>query len=221
MTTPDIGPATSEDIPFLVEAIVSAEKSGTDRFGLANLCGLSEEEMSPLIAAMLNEEVDGCEYSVSSFLVARSEERAVAAVAGWVEGRPDEVPSMVLKANLIAFTFPKRALEALRSRSTALTELQMPRERGALQIEFVHTAPGFRGGGVANGIILDHLQRASGPDGVTPKAQVQLFSNNRPAKALYEKLGFITAMTRTSHDEDLARLLPFTERLLMERPSTT
>ena len=59
--------ATLNDVDFLVDTIVAAEKSGTDNFGLAKLFELSEDEMRSYIKAMLEEEVDGCEFSVSSF----------------------------------------------------------------------------------------------------------------------------------------------------------
>lgn len=53
MAATDIRPATTKDIPFLVDAIVSAEKSNSPHFGLATLFGLSEDETRALITAML------------------------------------------------------------------------------------------------------------------------------------------------------------------------
>src|SRR5262245_11133088 len=95
--------ARLSDVPFLADTMISAEKSGTDRLGLAAICGLSENELRDLLIAMLNEEVDGCEYSVSSFLMAEADGKVVAALASWIEGQPEGVPSMILKSNLLAF----------------------------------------------------------------------------------------------------------------------
>ena len=88
--------AAIKDMDFLVDTIVAAEKSGTDNFGLAKLFELSEGEMRTYIKAMLEEEIDGCEFSVSSFLVAEVDEKVVAAFAGWIEGQnEDELPSSI------------------------------------------------------------------------------------------------------------------------------
>ena len=99
--------ATLEDIDFLVDTIVAAEKSGTYNFGLAKLFELSEEEMRACIKAMLDEEIEGCEFSVSSFMVAEDNGQVVSAFAGWVEGRnEDELPSAILKSNLVGYCLP-------------------------------------------------------------------------------------------------------------------
>ncbi|MBL0043474.1 MAG: hypothetical protein IPP33_03350 [Flavobacteriales bacterium] len=145
MKGPSIREAILSDGDFLASAIISAEKSGTERLGLAALCGLSEERLRPLLGSMLAEEVDGCEFSVSSFLIAEIDGQQAAAVAGWVEGFSDDVPSMILKANLLAFTFPAECLARLRSHSSAVKDLQIEREPGSLQIEYVHVDDAHRG----------------------------------------------------------------------------
>ena len=76
-----IDQATSVDIPFLVETVQAAEQSGGSFSGLARVFGIEEECLSELLAAMFNEEVEGCEFSVSSFRVVRNGSRPIAAVA--------------------------------------------------------------------------------------------------------------------------------------------
>ena len=72
--------ATINDVPFLVDTIIEAEKSGTDILTYSTVFGLSEDETRKYMADMLLEEVDGCELSISSFLVAENEGQVVAAV---------------------------------------------------------------------------------------------------------------------------------------------
>ena len=100
--------ATLDDVEFLVDTIVAAEKSGTNNLGLAKLFELTESEMRTYIKVMLEEEIDGCEFSVSSFLVAEHKEKVVSAFAGWVEGQnEDGLPSAILKSNLVGYCLPK------------------------------------------------------------------------------------------------------------------
>ncbi|MBQ1654959.1 MAG: hypothetical protein II060_14350, partial [Bacteroidales bacterium] len=78
--------ATIDDIDFVVDVIVNAEKGGTEKFGFANLFGISEREARHLLNEMLEEEIDGCEISINNFVVAEYKGETVAASGGWLEG---------------------------------------------------------------------------------------------------------------------------------------
>lgn len=206
--------AVSADNAFLVEAIISAEKSNTPRLGLATLFGSTEEEVRKLVERMLEEEVDGCEFSTSSFMVAEVGGKPVAAVAGWVEGAgEEEMPSALLKANLIGYTFPAERMQQLRANAAVITGIQIPREEGCLQIEYVHVDPGYRGKGLAGRLIKAHFAGATGAG----KAQVQAFADNAVAIGLYERLGFKIVRTFASSDPRTIVFMPYTEKVLMER----
>jgi len=213
MIAPIIRPAHREDVPFLVDSIVSAEKSNSPRLGLATLFGLSEEETREFVDRMLLEEVDGCEFSISSFLVAEMEGRVAAAVGGWVEGFPDDIPSSLLKSNLIGFTFPAPVVACLRDKAPIIGGIRIEREPGTLQIEYVHTAREHRGLGLAGMLIHEHVNKAA-----SCKAQVQVFANNTAAISLYTKAGFVIKQHYRSAHPDILEYMPHDEKLLMERP---
>ena len=59
--------ANENDIPFLVETIIAAEKSGTELCGLSNLLGLHEEQTKIGLTKILQEEIEGCEFSTTEF----------------------------------------------------------------------------------------------------------------------------------------------------------
>ena len=99
--------ATLDDVDFLVTTIIEAEKSSTYNLGLANYFEVTEEELRQYLKDILEEDIDGCELSVSSFIVAEYEGQVVSTRGGWLEGHnEDEQPSAVLKSNLIQFHFP-------------------------------------------------------------------------------------------------------------------
>lgn len=209
--------ATPHHVPFLVETVLGAERSGSQHAGIARVFGSSDDRAAELIAAMFEEEIDGCEFSVSSFLVAEVGGVAAAAVAGWVEGFHDDMPSSMLRSNLIGFTFPVEAMETMRSNGPAVAPIRLDRAKGALQIEYVYVAPAHRGKGLSTALIEAHIARALDLTYPPDLAQVQVFANNTPAINAYQALGFKVTASVRSDDPRTLELLPFNEKLLMEK----
>lgn len=208
--------ATTDDIDFLVDTIVAAEKSGTDNFGLAKLFEISEEEMREHIKAMLDEEIDGCEFSVSSFIVAETKGEVIAAFAGWIEGQnEDELSSAILKSNLVGYCLPVDHVKNSQSKSDIVRPLQIEREEGTYQLEYSYTLPLYRGKGILGSIIEAHEQEAVS-NGVH-KIQVHVFDNNPSAIKSYEKNGFIVVKRFESSHPDTSLFFPSNIELLMEK----
>lgn len=208
--------ATIDDIDFLVDTIIAAEKSGTDNFGLAKLFEISEEEMREYIKAMLDEEIDGCEFSISSFIVAEANGVVIAAFAGWIEGEnEDELPSAILKSNLVGYSLPVEKVKNSQSKSDIVRPLQIEREEGTYQLEYSYTIPDYRGKGILGRIIDAHEQEAVS-NGVH-KIQVHVFDNNPSAIRSYEKKGFKVAKRYESIHPNTSLFFPSNIELLMEK----
>ena len=218
MSSADFAMAGMTDIPFLVETVLEAERSGTERIGLARVFGIKEEELPALVRSMFLAEVGGCEFSVSSFRVARENGVAIAAVAGWIEGMAEDgIPSQLLRSNLIGFTFPKEAMAVLRTHAKALADMRLDRDTGKLQIEYLHVAPEHRRKGLAAQLIRLHIQQATAAKARPTAVQLQVYANNLPAITLYRSLGFRTVKRSRSDHPGIQQLLPFHEKLVMER----
>lgn len=208
--------ATIEDIDFLVDTIVSAEKSGTNNFGLAKLFDTTEEEMRNFIRAILEEEIDGCEFSVSSFIVAVIKDKVVSAFGGWVEGQnEDELPSAILKSNLIGYCLPLENVKKSQTKSALVRPLQIEREEGTYQLEYSYTLPEYRGNGILGRIIGAHEKDAV-LKGVK-KMQVHVFDNNPAAIKSYENNGFKVVKTFESDNPETSSFFPSNVELLMEK----
>lgn len=208
--------ATINDIDFLVDTIVSAEKSGTDNFGLAKLFDLSENEMRDCIKAMLEEEIDGCEFSISSFIVAETQGEVIAAFAGWNEGKnEDDLASAILKSNLVGYYLPKENVRKSQSKSDIVRPLQIERENGAYQLEYSYTKREYRGQGIMAAIINAHIQQAVA-DGCK-KMQVHVFNNNPAAIKTYEKMGFEVKKKYESVHPLTSEYFPSNIEMLMEK----
>lgn len=217
MADPIMRPATLADTGFLAHAILEAEKSGDDGKGLAALFDMSEERMHSLIVSMLDEEIDGCDYSISSFLIAESNGVPVATVAGWVEGLIEGLASHLLRSNLFGHVIPQDNMQALRMKRDIIAPLQIEREPMTLQIEHVFVDIGHRGQGLAGKLITAHVDRVKRISPQTTKAQVQLVANNASALRAYEKDGFKVVRTFRSDDPRVLDLLPCNVRLLLEK----
>lgn len=208
--------ASTNDIGFLVDTIVAAEKSGTDNFGLARLFELSEKDMRQYLAAMLEEEIDGCELSLSSFIVAECDDEPVAAFAGWIEGQnEDEMPSSLLKSNLIGYVIPKENIARFKSKLDIVRPLQIDREEGTYQLEYSYTKSEYRGNGLMGKIVDEHIRQAA--ESSVHKMQVHVFADNVPAIRTYEKKGFVITKEFVSSNPLSSQYFPSNKELLMEK----
>ncbi len=208
--------ATINDVEFLADVIIGAEKSMTNKLGLAAFFELSEKKLKKLIVSMLKEEIDGCEFSISSFFVAYSGGKPVAALGGWLEGY-DEMPSTILKANLIGATFPKENMIRARPRMEIIKDIQVDREKGAYQLEYSFVNGNHRGKRLTNQLMEAHLNYARELDPNVKKAQLSPFENNPIVIKVHEKSGFRIVKRFVSDNKDIFSIMPFNVKLLMEK----
>ena len=217
MNSYSIRKAKISDIPFLAKTIMEAEKSGTDKFSFSTLFNNTEDEALHLIGLMLEEEIDGCELSISSFLIVEYNQQAVAAFGGWIEAFETETNSGMLKSNLINFTFDKQSISFLITKSSLIRNLQIKRETNTLQLEYLFVAPEHRGKRLADKLILQHISAAKKQFPSLKKAQVQVFKNNVGALKVYQNNGFEIVETFTSNEIEILSYLPSNEKYLMEK----
>jgi ribosomal protein S18 acetylase RimI-like enzyme len=209
--------ASIDDVDFIIDGIISAEKSGSCILSYSTLYDLPEQRVRQIFDIILNEEVSGCEFALDSFLVAERDGRTVGVTAGWIEGFDGNPPSKELKADLISFFFPRESIMAMTQRAYIFRSLDLKREPGTLQIEFVYTGESERGRGVAGLLIENHIVNAVKANPALEKAQVQVNANNYPAIRAYERCGFSACMKVKSDSPDVSGFLPWHERLLMEK----
>lgn len=209
--------AKLEDIDFLADVIIASEKSLTENLGLANFFEISNEELRNFIISMLEEEVDGCEFSVSSFFVACYNNEPVAAVGGWLEGYYDDMPSSLLKSNLIGYTFPKENVIKANSKMEVIKGIQFDREKGAYQTEYSYVKDGHQGKFLVNWLLDAHFKNAKSIDQYVKKAQAQPFENNQTIIKILELSGYEEVKRFESKNKDVLKYFPFNVKLLMEK----
>jgi ribosomal protein S18 acetylase RimI-like enzyme len=211
--------AAINDIPFIAEAIIEAEKSGSKILSYTTIFGLSEYETKRALIEILNEEIDGCEFSVSSFILAEKDNTAVAGAGAWIEGL-EGISSNDLKRNAINYFFPKESFERARAASSAVKDLFIPRTRGMTQIEIVYVKPEFRGNNLAARLIEKQVERCSMLKNTLNRqdvTEVQVFADNMAAIKLYERLGFSLFLEKKSKDENAGFYFPSDTKYLFHR----
>lgn len=209
--------ATENDIPFLTEVVVQAEKSNSDKLRYSTLFNISEEKAREHITSMFEEEISGCEFSFDAFVVAEFEGQPVAAFGAWIEGVDDENSSAILKSNLIGYTFGREAIEALKTKAHLLKDVISDREPKTLQFEYLYVSEQHRGKNLSNLIIQKLEQMAQERYPELQKAQIQLYGNNFGAIKVYEKNGFSIAQKYSSNQLEILDYLPHNEKIIMEK----
>lgn len=208
--------ATTKDVDFLVTTIIEAEKSSTNNLGLANYFEITEVELRQYLKAILEEEIDGCEMSISSFIVAEYEGKVVSSLGGWLEGdNEDKQPSSVLKSNLISYYFPQEKILNAQKKWEIVKDIQIERERGTYQGEYSYTVSEHRGHHLVQRINELHIQRAKIMG--AKKMQVHIFANNIPSLKVYEKSGFVIVKQYTSSHPQTKEYYPDDTILLLEK----
>lgn len=181
--------ATLDDIEFITTAIIEAEKSSTDKIGPANYFDITEDEYRKYLGQMLEEEIDGCELSVSSFVVAEYNGEVVATKCGWLEGKNDDnVPSSLLKSNLYAYVLPKDKLLSAQNKYEIVKDIMIEREMGKFQIEYFYTKPTFRGHHIMSSIDSYLFERAKEQGAKT--IQTHVCKSNHNSLKSCERSGF-------------------------------
>lgn len=208
--------ASINDVSFIVETIIEAEKSGTEIFTYKTVFGLSENEAKIYIKQMLEEEVNGCELSVSSFKLAVSNNKIIAATAAWVEGS-EGLPSAILKGNLLNYILPKNCIDQAKGLSSVLHGVNIEHKNNTIQLGLVYVSKEFRRKGLVKILIDNHIKFLKQNYKHIDQIYVQVFGNNIAAIKAYKKVGFSIVHTKRSSKKEILNLLPFNEKILMKR----
>lgn len=210
--------ATLKDVDFLADVIIGAEKSFTENLGLAKFFELSEEKVKELIIAMLEEEVDGCDFSISSFFIAWYGDKPVGALGGWVEGYYDGMSSNLLKSNLISHVFPRENVIKAHKKMEIIKEmLHIERPVGTYQLEYVYVDADHRGKRITQQLMDVHLAYAKELDPNVNRAQLSCFENNESIIKAHERNGYQRIKRYVCDNDEILKYLPFNVKVLLEK----
>jgi ribosomal protein S18 acetylase RimI-like enzyme len=207
--------ATEKDIEFIIETIIEAEKSGTDKISYCNVFEISETELRTILKNILEEDIEGQELCLSGFLVADFNGITAGAVCSWVEAK-DGSTSSITKASVLHYFINKESIEKATSKKEFLEELNISREADTIQIESVFVDNNYRGKGVSGMLIIENIKKHLCTDDRIKKVQIQVAGNNMSAIRSYEKLGFEIKTRKVCSSKKILDILPSDSKVMME-----
>ena len=210
--------ASLEDIPFIAKTIIEAEKSGTQTIGLAKLFDITEAELNNYLLQILEIETHGCEFSLSSFFVAKYDGEPIAASGGWLEGFYYKgMPSAVIKANLLSCVLPKENLEKSIAKNEIFKDILIPRAMNTYQLEYAFVEENHRGNKLVQQLMLKHVTYIKTLNADVKYIQRRVFANNVSAIKAYQKVGYKIIQQKVSLHPEIMNYLPYHTKLLMEK----
>ena len=207
--------AVAADLSFIIEGIVSSEKSGTETLAYCKIFDISESEFTTLLTHILEEEIEGQEWFIPSFCIAELDGFPVACLSAWVEGRAGS-PSGILKAQAMSYFLGDRWVSA-QANLHEVASIQILRITGALQLENIYTASIHRGKGIAGKLIEYAIKHNLETMPEIPLAEIQLMGNNENALQSYTKCGFLKHAVSAISNDNILHLLPGNFRVSLTR----
>ncbi|CAN5477255.1 hypothetical protein BH11BAC1_BH11BAC1_11840 [soil metagenome] len=206
----------ARDIPFLIDTIVAAEKSGTEKFSYSAIFEMPEAEIRKIFADILAEDVQGQELCYSDYLVGEVNGKFAGAVAAWIEGESGQ-ESSVRKAMLLNYFFPEANMLKAMEKRKLLDQIHFDPDFGTLVIDIGLTLPEFRGQGILAKLMLEQtrLYQELRPD--VKVSQIHIMKNNAIAYHIYSKLGYYTIREKTCNDPVILQWLPSDTQVVMEK----
>lgn len=208
--------ATIEDIPFLVETIIEAEKAGTDILPYNTIFGLTENEAKKYIAEMLDEEIDGCELSLSSFLLAETDNKIVGASSAWIEGS-EGISSQIIKGNLLKYTLPPKAIQQALTLNEIIHDLYFDHKKNTIQFGVGYVAKEYRGHNLFGQLKNKQIEMLKENGKNITEAYVDIFGVNKSAIRANEKLGFKLVDVKETKRIEILNILPSSKKLLLRK----
>jgi len=212
--------ATAADLETIVDAIVDAERSGTDQSVYERLFDLSAAEFRDLLRRVLelgdDDDPGGHELSWRSFVVLEEEGVVLGACAAWVEAA-DGLPSALVKAQLLAHALGAERFRAAAPRLRALATLDLPRTASRIEIESIHVPAATRRRGLGRRLVEGAIAAVARAHPDADTVEILSAEGNLSSTRLFESLGFRVAGRREATTPELRALFPGTARLLWER----
>ena len=208
--------ATKDDIDFIIESIIEADRCNTDRISYCNIFNLTLSEFKDILRNILMEDIEGHEFCLSCFLVAKIDGKNAGACCSWIEAI-DITPSYFIKYSLLSQYLNEVNIERSKIIAPLIKGLHISREKLALQIESVYVNQNFRGLGISSKIITEHFRQKMLQYPNLVKSQLIVTTENDSAIYVYNKLGFKVVEKFKVENDIVLTILPSNCLVLMEK----
>jgi predicted GNAT family acetyltransferase len=207
--------AVKDDIPFIIEGIIEAEKSGGNTITSCVVFDLTILEFKDILKTLLAEDVEDYDYYLNGFFIAEHDGKPIGTCGSWVEGIND-LPSGMIKANMLLQNLSREKIMFGNKQVRIIKDLNFPREKGTIQLEHIYVSEPFRRKGVASKIIYSIVKYYKSLNQTVEKVQGILFKDNFKSFNMHLKNGYVETETKTSSNPEVLTVFPYQSRTLME-----
>ncbi len=204
--------AEEKDVDFVIETIIEAEKSGTDKIVSCGLFLLTEDKLREILKEILLKDIEDYEYSLSGFLIAEYKDVSIGALGSWIEELND-LPSSIIKANILIPYLDINNLNIIKNRLRKLNNFGVKREKGAIQLEYGYVIHKFRRKGVFTKLIKENIRKHLNGNLNPNKVETILSKNNYKSFNCYNKLKFDVAFEVKTDDEEILQIFPYNTKV--------
>lgn len=208
--------AEQKDIEFIIETIIEAEKSYTNKLSYSTIFSLTIDEVKNHLRNILQLDFPGQELCYSQYLIAEVDNKYSGACCAWIEGF-DGLESSVIKGNLLLTELGAEKIIQAKKYFNMLHQINIEREVSTLQIVNAYVKPDFRGMGIIGKLILEHIQNFKLNYPELKKVQLRPIKTNPNAARAYEKIGFHFVLEKKIDDPAALEILPADTKILMEK----
>ncbi len=206
--------ATEEDIDFVIESIIEADKAGSSVISMCNVFELTEQEYVEILKDVLKMDVEDYDFYLSGFLICKSGDEYVGAAGSWLEGA-EGIASGTIKTSILFPYLEKEKTESIKNNLNTIKEISLKRDPGALQLEYVYVREKYRGCGIfyhlASRNILRNLSKYS-----FTKVQSVIMKNNYKSYSAFLKFGYKVADEKSTSNPEILKFFSFNARMLLQ-----
>ena len=206
--------ATSDDVDFVIEAIIESEKSGTEMISSCKIFNFTEKEFKNILREILVQDIPGYDYYLSGFIIAELHGEKIGTVGSWIEASSGTASGMV-KATVLFQYLGAAKFKEINKNTKVIKGLTLNREPGTLQLEHGYTKEKFRRQGVFTSVIKENI-KGNLRDYSFLKVQGILFNENYKSFKAHLKLGYKVIEEKKVADPDIFKFFPYNTKVLME-----
>lgn len=190
MSTSNIFLASKEDINFLIEGFIEAQKGGTGLIPIQEIFELDIMELKAILSTFFeNDEIYDSEYSLNSYYLLKNEEKPIASLALWLENLHG-LSSNIINGALWYEALGNKKFNLVKNNLDSINKYSLERLSNYLQCEYLYVLPNYRKTGVLKGLlksaIKNFIKKNSSFDGL----QTMLFKENIPSYNFFDSRGF-------------------------------
>jgi GNAT superfamily N-acetyltransferase len=206
------------DREFILQGIMSAEKSGSGPIPWCGLFDLTEAEFSDLLLEILEEELEGQEWCAGQFWLATLDERVMGGLSVWIE-QACRQSSAMLRSALVYHFISEAKREEADEKLKRIHQLGLSRTPGYLQLESIFVLDPYKGKGIAANMIQAVLSYFNREHPELPGAEIMLSGENAAAIRAYQRAGFVlvSEVVYPGPEQEIREVFPGRSKVLFRK----